>query len=240
MMKHISAKRALIILAALLICLLIFIPMRIVLGMSDLEERGMSAKAVEGSIWSGRLRELHIGKLPLGDVSARLRAPPLLTGKTEIVINGKQSASSPALHAVIGGNDDVLIARNVTADIATRGIFAPVPVSNIQLENVNAEMRDGKCVEASGTVRVNVQQSLLGMNLSRGLSGKIACRYGALYVPLAGQSGLERLDLTIKEGGRYEAVFKVEGSPADMTGILGRLGFTPKGKTMVLTTKGQF
>ncbi len=240
MMKHISAKRVLIIIAALLICLLIFMPMRIILGLSDLEKRGMSAKAVEGSIWSGTLRELQIAKLPLGDVNARLRALPLLTGKTEIVIDREQSALSPALHAVIGGNGDVLIARNVTADIATRGLFAPIPASNIQLENVNAEIRDGKCVEASGTVRINVEQGLLGMNLSRGLSGKIACRYGGLYVPLAGQSGLERLDLTIRQDGRYEAVFKVEGLPADMTGLLGELGFTPIGKTMTLTTKGQF
>ncbi len=240
MIQHITLKRIAIIAGLLLLCLLIFMPLRVALGLSGLEQRGVSARTVEGAIWAGQLGDLHIGNLPLGNVDARLRPLPLLTGKTEMALHRAQNGQSPALNAIVGSRGDMLTVRSASADIATRGVFAPVPVSSIQLENVNAEIHGGKCVEARGTVRVNVQQGLPGLNLSRGLSGKIACRNGALFVPLVGQSGLEKLELTIREGGRYEAVFIIDDISPELAAPLGGLGFSTTGNSLRLVATGQF
>ncbi len=239
-MKHITPRRVALIAALLFIAFFALMPLRFAFGMSGLEERGVSARSVEGIIWSGTVRDMKIGALPLGDVGARLKLFPLLTGTSVMVIDREPTGFSPALHAVIGSRGDLLTIDDATGDIATRDLFAPVPVSTITLENVTGEFDAGTCVSASGTMRVTVQQSILGQQLSRGLSGKIACRKGALFIPLVGQSGFEKLDITITARGRYDAVFTLGGLTPEITGPLGLLGFSGSGDSVQLKSSGQF
>ena len=239
-MRHITPRRAAIVALSLLFALLILMPLRIAFDLSGLQDRGVSARAVEGLVWSGKVRELTIGNLPLGDVDARLEILPLLIARSNLIVDRPADGFTPALHAIISGHGGSLSISDANADIAMRGAFAPVPVSNVVLENVNAEFELGRCVQASGTVRMNLQAGVPGLNLSQGLSGKIACRGGALFVPLVGQSGLEKLDLTIQPDGRYDALFRVDGLTPDIAGPLGTLGFSGNGNSLQLRASGQF
>jgi len=66
----------------LAVAAIIFMPLRIILG-----GEGMSARKVEGIIWDGSIRDLKIGRLPIGDVNARLHFLPLLIARAEISVS---------------------------------------------------------------------------------------------------------------------------------------------------------
>ena len=67
-------KRRWIVLAAALALLAVIalFPLRLALGLSDLESIGFTARQVEGSIWSGRIGELHMRSQPLGTLDVAL------------------------------------------------------------------------------------------------------------------------------------------------------------------------
>ena len=69
------------ILLAVIAVALFFLPLRLAVGMAGLEGSRFSAKAITGSVWSGRIEGAQIGPFPLGDLDAGVRFLPLLTGR---------------------------------------------------------------------------------------------------------------------------------------------------------------
>ncbi|WP_407352267.1 type II secretion system protein N [Luteimonas sp. R10] len=69
-----------------LLCLLL--PLRLALGLVDLEQAGLGAAAATGSLWRGRLHDVHLHDRALGAVDVRLSPWPLLTGTRELVLHG--------------------------------------------------------------------------------------------------------------------------------------------------------
>ena len=56
----------------LLIALIVFLPMRAVLGWVGVGDEGLVARRVSGTIWGATLTEARFGDLALGDLHARL------------------------------------------------------------------------------------------------------------------------------------------------------------------------
>ncbi len=71
MMGLILSRRARIaLLVVLLLGFILFLPMRVALGLAGLERLGVAARDVRGTVWSGRIDQLMLGDMPMGSRSA--------------------------------------------------------------------------------------------------------------------------------------------------------------------------
>jgi general secretion pathway protein N len=236
-----STKRAVMIALALLLALIVLLPLRIVFDAAGLGARGVSARAVEGSIWSGTVRDLRIGKLSLGDLDAGLSPAGLLGGELVLAMTRAQDApGQPPLAFRLAKSGDSIAMREAVGEIATADLFAPLPLRSVSLDGVNIGFDGRRCAIASGAVRVNIEQSLFGLTLQRGLSGNLRCDGADLLVPLKGQSGLEQLDIRIRGNGRYSADFRLGGLAASAGPALSALGFRQQGDAMAIRIDGRF
>ncbi|HEU0067174.1 MAG TPA: type II secretion system protein N, partial [Sphingomonas sp.] len=84
--------------AFLLIAMLVFLPLRLVLGMAGVGEEGLTARAVEGSVWMGRLRDARFGDVPLGDLNAHVSPWPLLIGRARVELDTRGDTPARSLH----------------------------------------------------------------------------------------------------------------------------------------------
>jgi general secretion pathway protein N len=237
-----SGRRRWIVGAALLALLLIALtfPMRLALSLSGAADAGIAAREVRGSVWSGTLIDARLGALPLGTVRASLSPLALLGGNTELAFtraDERRGALSGRLHG-----SDPRGMSDVNGVTSLSGGLGIVPVDTIRFEGASVRFDGaGKCVEAAGRLQLMVTAPIAGLDLSRGLSGPIACANGRAQAALASQSGMERLTLSFDARGAYRAQFaiNVDRDPA-MAAALTVLGFRPGANGYVLTAKGRF
>lgn len=240
-MLNSGVKRALLVTLALVAALLVLLPLRVVFDMAGLGERGVSARAIEGSVWAGTVRDLRIGKLSLGDMDAGLSPGGILRGEwTLAMTRAADVPGQPPLAFDLARSGDSIAMRNGTGEIATADLFAPLPLRSVSLDGVDIAFTGARCTQASGAVRVNIEQNLFGVSLQRGLSGNLRCDGGDLLVPLKGQSGLEQMDIRITGAGRYTADFKLGGLAASAGTALSALGFRQQGDAMTIRINGRF
>lgn len=236
-----SAKRAVLIALALILALIALLPLRIVFDMANLGARGVSARAVEGTIWSGTVRDLKIGRLSLGDLDAGLSPAGLFGGELVLAMTRADDApGQPPLAFTLAKSGESIAMRDAVGEIATADLFAPLPLRSVSLDGVGIAFAERSCAAASGAVRVNIEQSLFGLTLQRGLSGNLRCDGADLLVPLKGQSGLEQLDIRIRGNGRYSADFRLGGLAASAGPALSALGFRQQGDAMAIRINGRF
>ncbi|RZM09998.1 MAG: type II secretion system protein N [Sphingomonas sp.] len=225
--------------AMLLVALVVFLPMRAVLGWAGVGEQGFVARSVSGTIWGATLRDARFGDLALGDLHARLSPWPLFVGRAKIVMEGPESATrtlrgaaSISRHAV--GVDDL------SANIATGGVFAPVPVSALDLDAVSVRFRDGQCESAEGRVRATLAGDVGGIVLPQSVAGNARCEGASLLLPLTSQAGTEGIALRIDAGGRYRAELSLRPSDPLAAQKLEAAGFVANGSGYRLSIEGHF
>ncbi len=102
----------------------------------------------------------------------------------------------PPLAFTLAKSGESIAMRDAVGEIATADLFAPLPLRSVSLDGADIAFAGRRCAAASGAVRVNIEQSLFGLTLQRGLSGNLRCHGADLLVPLKGQSGLEQLDIS--------------------------------------------
>jgi general secretion pathway protein N len=221
--------------AMLLLALLVFMPLRLALGVID---GGLNAREVTGSIWSGRLNEARIGPVAIGDVSARLAPMPLLVGRARLAVS-RDSAAPDRLAGAFDVARNRRSAESVTGTFSVASLFAPLPIAALQLTDVTVRFRDGACGRAEGLVTATVSGEVAGLPLPASLSGAARCDRGALLLPLASGSG-EGLALRIHGDGRYEGRLSARATEPVMVERLTGAGFTPGSSGYTLTMQGRF
>lgn len=205
--------------------LVVLLPMRLALGWFSTP--GFGVREASGSVWHGRLTGVRFGAIPLGNLSARLAVLPLLTGRARLVLHGEN------LEGALGAGRHGVGFENVTGRIAVGDGFAPVPVSALEISGVTVRFRDGHCALAEGRVRAVLRGGTMAMALPGGLGGTARCENGMLVLPLASQSGLERLTVSIDARGRYRATIAIRPTqPAVGAGLLAA-GFARAGADYV-------
>jgi general secretion pathway protein N len=205
--------------------LVVLLPMRLALGWFAVP--GFGVGEASGSVWHGRLMGVRFGAIPLGDVSARLAVLPLLTGRARLALHGEN------FEGALGAGRDGVGLENVTARIAVGDRLAPVPIGGLELSGVTVRFHAGRCVLAEGRVRAVLRGGVAGVALPGGLGGTARCESGALVLPLASQSGLERFTVSIDARGRYRASIAIRSTqPAGDAGLLAS-GFTRAGADYV-------
>jgi general secretion pathway protein N len=221
----------------LLFGLLLFLPMRVALGLAGLERLGIAARDVRGTVWSGRIDQLMLGDMPLGSVRAGLSPVSLLVGRARFDVartNGLADDISGALSVGFGriGVDDVAGA------VPLGRTFAPLPIASLTLEDVSAYYSGDRCGHAEGRVRARMAGQFPGLNLTQGLSGVVGCDGDALLVPLVSQSGMEKISLRIWRSGRYSAEMRIETADPALATTLGQAGFAATDGGQILKIEG--
>lgn len=215
-------------------------PLSVAASMLGLKDMGVTARSLRGPVWWGGAEELTVAGVPLGTVDVFLDPLHLLIGQARIDF------------IRLTDNPDINVSGGITIGMGTRGVqgvsgklslanaLAPLPVSRAEFEKFTAHFSGSLCSKAEGRVRVHVPALITGLDLANGLVGDARCEGDALLLPLASQSGQERLEMRFHSDGRYEAVMRIKTVDPVLANALGANGFQPgEGGERVLEVTGQ-
>jgi general secretion pathway protein N len=219
----------------LVIAALLFMPLRTIVG-GD----GISVRRVDGIIWDGSIRDLRVGRLSVGDVNARLHFWPLWLGRAQISFFRGDAAFAPGITGSVTRRFGGASIDNVKATLPVASLFVPIPAENIELQDFSARFTAGRCVEASGNIRLTMANTLPGLDLTNGLLAKPRCDRGQLLIPLLSQSAMERIDIRVAGDGAYTATIFLEGDRTEQAAVLSLAGFRPVAGGYRLIRKGRF
>ena len=234
---RLSLGRSLFFLCAFLFALVALLPLRFALDWLALDERGFAARETKGSLWLGAISEAQWGGVALGDLQARLRTLPLLALRARIDID-----SLDAPKRVDGG---ITVTRNsfgiddMTARIEAAGLFAPLPVSALDLSDLTVRYANGACAAADGTIIATVS-AVAGLPLPPQLSGAARCDAGTLLLPLQSAGGSEKIDIRLDPDGRCRARISLLAVPPGAAPALSAAGFQATAAGYVLDREGRF
>ncbi|WP_395620122.1 type II secretion system protein N [Sphingorhabdus sp.] len=221
--------------AALAVAVIIFMPLRTIVA-GD----GVTARKVDGIIWDGSIRDLRLGKLPVGDVNARLLFVPLFMGRAEILLSRGNAQFVPGISGSVSRGLNGVSVNNLSATLPVGTLFAPFPAENIQFEGVSARFAAGRCMEASGQVRLTLSDTMPGLNLQNGMLGQPRCDGAQLLLPLVSQSAMERADIRLSADGSYTVTAMLNGDRGDQAAALNLAGFRSVAGGYRLVQKGRF
>lgn len=224
----------------LLIAAIVFLPMRLALGAFGLGDEGLTARRVTGTVWGGRLIDARFGDVALGDLDARLSPFALLIGQARVALSSDGGLIGPPVSGSISVSRHGFGLDDATARVRTGRVFAPLPVSALDLDRVTAHFRDGQCETAEGRVRASLSGDLGGVALPPTISGAVKCDGGALLLTLASQAGAEEATLRVEGDGRYRAGFAVTPTDPAMGTRLEAAGFLADGGRYRLSVEGRF
>jgi general secretion pathway protein N len=221
--------------AALAVAAIIFMPLRTIVA-GD----GVTARKVDGIIWDGSIRDLRLGKLSVGDVNARLLFVPLFMGRAEILLSRGNAQFVPGISGSVSRGLNGVSVNNLSATLPVGTLFAPFPAENIQFEGVSARFAAGRCMEASGQVRLTLSDTMPGLNLQNGMLGQPRCDGAQLLLPLVSQSAMERADIRLSADGSYTVTAMLNGDRGDQAAALNLAGFRSVAGGYRLVQKGRF
>lgn len=219
----------------LALAMIIFMPLRTIMG-----SESMSARKVEGIIWDGSIRDLKIGRLPIGDVNARLHFLPLLIARAEISFSRGDAPFAPGVSGSVTRRVGGFSVNALNASVPVADLFAPLPADTIELQDFSAEFIAGRCAEASGSARLMFASAVPGFELANGLLATPRCDRGQLFVPLVSQSAMERVDIRFSADGTYSTTIFLEGDRGAQTDALILAGFRPVAGGYRMARKGRF
>ncbi|WP_109356391.1 type II secretion system protein N [Sphingorhabdus sp. EL138] len=237
-----QVPRALIyilIILALIILALVFMPLKLAISIAGLEDSRFSAREISGSIWNGRIEQAQLGPFALGDLKAGVQFFPLLTGKVKMDLERPAVAGDKGLVATIGKQGNSLLVENATTALSVGQTLAPLPASNITLDNVSVAFANGRCESASGKVRLSLDANIPGLDLKQGLLGNAMCEDGVLVLPLTSGSGMEELTMKLEGNGFYTARLFLNGNDRAWTLLLPTLGFRKVPSGYAIKVAGQ-
>ena len=227
-----------LLLALITILLIALFPLRLALGLVGIDGRVLSARLVEGSVWSGSIQDLRIGPAPVGDVYARLKFWPLLTGEARFAVDRPAFPGFPPIAVEIARGWSGFSVSGLSADLPASQLIG-LPLGIIRAENLSFRFRNGGCQEASGQLRLDAAAILPGVELNNGFTGQARCEGGKLLIGFDSQTGLEKLDIAVDAKGRYVAKLSVAVTQGDTMTWLQR-GFRQRDDRWVMQSKGQF
>ena len=138
-----SRRRMAIVSAILLLTAgLIFMPLRTIIG-----GEGISARKVDGIIWDGSIRDLRVGRLPVGDVNARLHFWPLLIGRAKFSLSRGDAPFAPGIDGLVTRRIGGFEINKLKATLPVQTLFAPLPAENVELQDFSVRFIAGRCAE---------------------------------------------------------------------------------------------
>ena len=236
---RLPVRRTVFFLAAFALALLVLLPLRLAAGWFDLGGKGLAAREAEGSLWLGRLREAQFGPVILGDVDARLNVLPLFLGRARLSLHRDEAAGGLLDGAVLVTRHSFGL-EDLTGQLRTGTLFGPLPIATLDLDDVSIHFQGDQCESAEGQIRAGLSADVAGLGLPTALGGAVRCQDGAAMLPLAGQSGMEQLNLSVRASGRWRAEIVLRPTDPATIQRLTAAGFVPGAGGYVRRIDGSF
>ncbi|MBA2466975.1 MAG: type II secretion system protein N [Sphingomonas sp.] len=211
-------------------------PLRVALAQSDLERIGFTARQVAGTIWYGRIGELHLRSQPLGTLEVQLDPLAFLVGRISMRFNRMDDPQGVLEGRLIAGLGRGI--KETSGRIAVGGMFAPLPIEAVELRDVTILFRNGQCIEAGGRVTPVIAAAVPGVQFA-GLTGTVECDGERARFEMASASGTESVDFYVHSSGRYRGWLSVRTTAPEVGAALSLLGFRPSPQGMTLAVNGR-
>jgi general secretion pathway protein N len=219
------------------LALVALFPLRLAFAWSDLDEIGFTARQIGGTIWYGRIGDLHLRSQPIGTVEVSVDPLALLVGTVDMGFNRIDSSEGPLAGNLLAGSSRGI--RSTSGRIATAELFAPVPVGALELNDVTVLFRDGRCAEASGRITPVISVPLPGVRVDSALAGNLECDGERARVELTSPSGAERIDFYVQQSGDFRARMSVRSEDPIVNSALAVFGFRASPQGLSLSVDGR-
>lgn len=183
---------------------------------------GLSAAAVTGTVWNGRLTDAAFRGLRLGDMRVGVAPLSLITGRVRLAFQGGVAQGT----ARLGPRRIELLDMDAVVPLAVLAPSAGLE-GQLGLRGFDLDLRGGECQRAAGEVLLN-QLRLAGIELAGLLlAGTPACSGADLLVPLRGQAeGVDvDVDLRISPAGAYQAQLILRTTRPEVEAALAAVGY---------------
>jgi general secretion pathway protein N len=227
-------RRTVFFLAAFAFALVALIPLRVAVGWIG---GPLAAREATGSIWLGMLKEARFGPVPLGDVQARLNVLPLLLGRARLSL-ARDEEDGGRFSGAVSASRHGFGVEDMTGQLRTGRVFAPVPIAALDLEDFSAHFSNGLCESAEGRIRAGLSGETAGIAMPASLAGDARCAEGALLLPLASPAG--QLSLMIRADGRYRIDLSVRPTDPALAARLAAGGFRASAEGYSRRIEGSF
>ncbi len=220
-----AARRTGLFAAALLVAALALVPLRLGLAIAGLDQAGLSATSVEGSLWNGRLIGAGWRRVALGDVGARLAPLPLLAGRLRLTVANADFAGE-----LLGAGQTGVAGLTGHLRLASAG---PLGTAAFDFDAFGLAFDAGGCRTATG--RLTVTPVALGGSFG----GSPRCTGRTALLPLASSNG-DRLTLQLAGDGGYVAAADLADPGGSARAGLLALGLTPSPHGLSGTIRGRW
>lgn len=205
------------------------LPMRFAFDVFGLDRAGVTASAVRGSIWNGRIERLHVGRVDLGTMDAALSPIPLVLGRARLELSRHNGAPDDLMGAIIVTRHGMGI-DDATGSVPMARVLAPLPIEAVDLDHVSLAFVDGACARASGIVRARVAP------IGQALTGAVRCDGGRLLLLFGDVAAPARVELRVAGDGSYTGAMVAGG---EIGSVLSTLGLASASKGPRLEVSGQ-
>ena len=225
--------RSLLILGLLLVWLIVLLPLKAVTVVASGAGR-LGYEDVFGTVWNGRVYGLTVQGERVREIAVSVAPLPLLTGRISADWRAADDGLAGNGHAVIAPGYLRLDNASLTAPLARLANVRDGldPRDPVFLRLARLELRDGRCVEAAGSVRSG---ALIEPAAAHGvdappLEGDIACEGGDVAMTFSGETP----DVTVNgravlRPGGYDWQLDVRTDNPDLADVLALAGFRAEG-----------
>lgn len=231
-------RRAVILfVVALVSALIALFPLRLAIAAMGASGPLFTARAAQGTIWNGVLRDISIDGVSLGDFSARLSPLALFTGKAAIDL---RYLADPQTGGTLVATFAEFGVDKVSVKLALPGAFAPLPVETIDLRDASVRFAGNRCASADGQVRVQLSGQIGGYAMGQEMIGSPRCDGDVLSLALASGSAMERITMRVVPDGQYTAKVIIKAADTDAATKLSSAGFRETAAGHVMEISGRF
>lgn len=209
-----------------LVAILLLLPLRVVLSAADLQQLGLTARQVGGTIWRGRIGELMLGRQLLGTFDVRLDPGPLLLGRIAMPFERIDAVQGP-LNGVMRAGGSVTGVEKMNGAIPASNLLGGAPIEALTFTDTTILFEDGRCAEASGRLAANLAVRFGPLALDRGFAGTLSCDGDRVRARLASQAGTEQVEFFVSSAGRVRGWVSIRSPLPGLDVLLSSYGFRP-------------
>jgi general secretion pathway protein N len=221
-------------LAGLLLLGIVLLPMRAVVPYVAPD---LTATAITGTVWDGRLMGAEFRGVPLGNLDVGLDGAELLRGRLRLDF---ARDGLRALSGRIGTSGKVHVVEALDGPLSLELPFAFNPVLEAEFRNAAFQIDSaGTCLAASGDVSARLSR-IPALGTTPPMKGSFACDQGAFYLPLATRDDRLRIGVHVWADRRYRADLIIAGQSLPVQLALAAAGFVPGPDGSTMRIEGMF
>lgn len=227
------AGRILLILGLLLVWLIVLLPLKAV-AVAAGGARALGYDDVFGTVWNGRVYGLAVRGQRVREIAVSVDPLPLLAGRISADWQAGDEGLAGSGHSVIAPGRVRLdnVSLTVPLERLTGGRDGLDPRDPVFVRLARLELREGRCVEAAGTVRSGAlvePAAAYGVDAPP-LEGDIACEGGDLVMAFSGETPDVTVNgRTVLRTAGYDWQLDVRTANPDLADALALAGFRAEG-----------